>query len=240
MRVLGCDVDTLDLQLPECPELGLVSRYSATLSRGHCATQALSFVLVPATPTSPPHIRLTLPPPSLFLRRGVWRLSVNTPCGCYSTAVYLDRCPAPAAPAAHLPTRDTPTPIPVQCSPPLEPDLGAPEPVLGFVFARSSDGSSTGATSSEPVFGSQAVPFPPLTFFEIGADSDALVFEAVLEAPGIDTLLGGRDWQLLDTSGREVSAGLVTSGAVDRVELTGPLLDFLACGLHYLVINPME
>lgn len=239
MRVLGCDNDTLALELPACPAPTGAGSYKVTLSRSHCVTQTLVFALIAATPTTPAFINVVLPAPSLSLKRGVWVLSVTTPCGCYSTPVYLDRCRVPLLPGNNFPTRDTPTPVPVKCSPPLQPDLNAQNPVLGFVFARSSDGTFTGASLGPPAYGAQVPPFPPLTFFDINTDSDGLGLEGVLEAPGI-AALAGASWQLLDVTGREIAAGELTSFEADTLVFEAALLDFLSCGLHYLAINTEE
>lgn len=232
MRVLACDATLIDIALPACSD---TSGYTATLSRALCTTHELVATYIPPTDDDGARLRLTLP--ATPLRRGVWTLSVTTPCGCRNSAVFFEGCAPPALPSTHFPTRDTPTPVPVSCAPALQPDLGAANPVLGFDFSRSSDGLTTGIDSeADPAFGEPTAPAPVYTQVTLYT-TDAAPLTLVGQIAPVPDALNGSTWTLLDRYGRALATGLLTVTA-DVATLEGVLAVPLGCGTHYLTLEP--
>ena len=100
MKRLDCEEQSTQVKLPPCA--GALALVTATLTReGHTA--------VPLVLTEQPNDLITvaiqdpLPANVPFPKRGIWRLNIQTPCGCYEAPVYVD-CPAPAFVATHTPT----------------------------------------------------------------------------------------------------------------------------------------
>lgn len=95
MVVITCDPLTVPLFLPACAGEG---PFTATLSRSGYDTLTLTATLDAETQ------QLVLSGISADARRGVWRLSVTTSCGCYGSTVFLDLCRAPGFVPTHTPT----------------------------------------------------------------------------------------------------------------------------------------
>lgn len=125
MHVIRCGDTSLTLQLPECGAThgAPAPALTVNLTRRNCPLLALT-PLPPLPDDAPTVLRLALP--AELPRRGVWGVSVLSPCGCYRLPVFVDSCAAPAQPSTHLPTRNTPAPVPVVC-PPVTP-VPPPEP----------------------------------------------------------------------------------------------------------------
>lgn len=98
MKIITCDPATVTLIVPLCAE----APTSAHLHRRNCATYELT-----ATPDPDDAQTLILSGIPTDALRGVYRLSIATPCGCYETRVFLDLCQAPRLPSVHTPTADT-------------------------------------------------------------------------------------------------------------------------------------
>lgn len=134
MHVIRCGETSLTLTLPACvadptcpsPAPGAAA-LTAHLTRRNCPLIALT-PLPPEPGDAATTVRLALP--SALPRRGVWGVSVRTACGCYRLPVFVDSCAHPALPAEHLPTRNTPAPVPVACPPvpPVPPPPPEPAP----------------------------------------------------------------------------------------------------------------
>lgn len=80
MQRLACG-QALNLQLPGCAE----EPTTVVLQRAGFADITTT---ISAT-TEPDEIRVT---PASQPARGVWRLQVTTPCGCYSAQIAVDAC----------------------------------------------------------------------------------------------------------------------------------------------------
>ena len=102
MKKLDCDNQSTDLKLPPCA--GAFSTVSAKLMR----LNHVDVPLVLTQSTVDEHlITLEIPDPLPsnvpYPKRGVWKLSVQTDCGCYEAQVYVD-CPPPAFAGVHTGT----------------------------------------------------------------------------------------------------------------------------------------
>lgn len=231
MQIIACNQTVLALRLPPCTD---PAGYTATLSRENRPLYVLArFVPEPPPPGEPepppdPNSYFMLPDP--LPARGVWSLSLKSSCGCYSTPLYFATCAPPALPGTLLPTRDTPTPVPVRCVPALQPDLETFPVVLGFVFAR--DQTHTGVDlQADPPLGGVLTPAPAYTALAITADDQALVggFSPwPIDAPTA--------WSLRDRHGRELAQGLLTT-ADGLASFAAALLAPLDCGDHYLILE---
>lgn len=73
----------------------------ATLSRWFCQSYDLAISAVGADGS------FTVGPVPDDIRRGVWTLSFDTPCGCFTAQVFVDVCTAPAFTGKHTATPDT-------------------------------------------------------------------------------------------------------------------------------------
>lgn len=236
MRTIACDATTFELQLPGCAD-DAAGSYSASLTRGLIAAHTLD-VTVLDPPTGPPVLSLALPDQTVTpLKRGVWTLSVKTPCGCYSALVFAEGCRPPALGALHTPAREPIAPTPVQCGPDLQHDLEAANPVLGVIFARSSDDQLTGIDlQADPPYGEFIEPpaAPALTATAINAEIHGLSLVGTL-AP-LAPSLNGAPWTLRDRDGRTIANGVLTVvGGVGT--LTATLAEYLGCGPHTLAIT---
>jgi hypothetical protein len=102
---VDCSTSIIAISLPLCAS----APTRATLSR-----QDLSaIVLEIAAPNATGSIELTVPPTTL---RGVYMLKVQSDCGCFEAAVFVDTCNAPAIQSRHIPTFP-PTQTPECCLP---------------------------------------------------------------------------------------------------------------------------
>lgn len=239
MRTIACDATTFDIALPACASVDPAD-YSAEISRDGCKTYVLALELL-SPPAPAPPIFPTPTPADLTLRislpatrtQGVWCLAITTPCGCYRTSIFLYQCALPAFVGTHDPTR---TPLDtVDCTPAIQPDLNAPNPVLGFTFARTD--THTGVDLTDPAYGAVLLPAPTpaLTTLQLGAPvADPLAFAGTL-APmpaALDTL----GWRLLDAHGYELAHGALAIAA-GVATLSATLAAPLGCGKHYLAID---
>lgn len=108
MLQIDCENPTIRISLPACVALITL----ATLSRAGFETFVLAATLVP-----PDGVTFNGVPAGIA--RGVWQLSFETDCGCFSAPVFVDICRAPAFQSTHQPTSDQP---PTQvCCPDPEP-----------------------------------------------------------------------------------------------------------------------
>ena len=102
MKRLACDAQSTDLKLPPCA--GAFSAVVAKLVRLHHVEVPLDLV---QSTVDPELIEVSIPDPLPanvpFPKRGVWKLSVQTDCGCYEAPVYVD-CPPPAFQSVHTGT----------------------------------------------------------------------------------------------------------------------------------------
>lgn len=119
MVIVDCDPLTIPLFLPACAGEG---PFTATLTR--CGGDPVTLVAALDVPTQ----QLTLSGIPADTARGVWRLSVTTSCGCYSSMIYLDLCRAPGFVPVHTPTPGVGEEQQVCCD---------PEGVLGHVTVAS-------------------------------------------------------------------------------------------------------
>lgn len=102
MKKLDCDNQSTDLKLPPCA--GAFSTVSAKLMRLHHVEVPLDLV---QSTVDPELVTFSIPDPLPsnvpYPKRGVWKLSVQTDCGCYEAQVYVD-CPPPAFAGVHTGT----------------------------------------------------------------------------------------------------------------------------------------
>lgn len=102
MKKLDCEDQSTDLKLPPCA--GAFSTVSAKLMRLHHVEVPLDLV---QSPINPELVTFSIPDPLPsnvpYPKRGVWKLSVQTDCGCYEAQVYVD-CPPPAFAGVHMGT----------------------------------------------------------------------------------------------------------------------------------------
>jgi hypothetical protein len=127
MRVLDCTTTTITILILPC-ESSVSADYKATLSReNHPLYElVLAFLSVDLLqPDAPRRLQLTLPP---AIARGTWVLSVTTPCGCYSTELWVDTCAPSALSGEHTATRLS---TPLDCPTVVPPAAGPPEPLVG-------------------------------------------------------------------------------------------------------------
>lgn len=101
MKRITCDPATIRLIVPMCSE----QPTAASLSRRFCLTHVLT--------ASAEGQVVTLSGIPEDIERGVWSLDIETPCGCYTTNVFLDMCPPPRFESVHTPTHD-PNPV-IEC-----------------------------------------------------------------------------------------------------------------------------
>lgn len=94
---IDCTHPVFDLSDAPCPA-GIVK---ATLSRAWCATHDLDVVDING--------RYIIGPIPLDIKPGVWRLSLDTECGCFMSSVHVDLCQAPGFTSTHTATPDTET-----------------------------------------------------------------------------------------------------------------------------------
>ena len=108
MLRLDCENPTIRISLPPCVALITL----ATLSRAGHDTFTLQAEIV--------DLGLRFNGVPTGVARGVWQLSFETDCGCFSAPVFVDICRAPAFQSTHQPTSDQP---PTQvCCPDPEPE----------------------------------------------------------------------------------------------------------------------
>lgn len=112
--MIHIDCSTVDIPVQMRPCAGGISK--AFIFRPHGVKAELTATM---DPTLPGIVRLTGVP--MDVPRGVYTLSLQTACGCFSTPVAIG-CPAPALPGTHYPT-NAPGLVKVCCDP-------QPEPVL--------------------------------------------------------------------------------------------------------------
>lgn len=101
MLRLQCTDPVIHLNLPPCS--GHMA--SATLSQPAGASLTLQAQINP--PDAPDGTVVLALPTNPTPCKGVWRLTLNTDCGCFETKVWVD-CPPPALLAMHEPTNDGP------------------------------------------------------------------------------------------------------------------------------------
>lgn len=94
---ITCDPATVRLIVPMCAEQPITAALSR---RSHCTHEL-------AITTSGQNVTLSDIPDDI--ERGVWRLSIATPCGCYEMDVFMDMCPPIRVESVHTPTDDTGT-----------------------------------------------------------------------------------------------------------------------------------
>ena len=102
MKKLDCEEQSTNLKLPPCA--GAFSTVVAKLVRLHHIDVPLELT---QSTVDPELIEVSIPDPLPanvpFPKRGVWKLSVQTDCGCYEAPVYID-CPPPAFAGVHTAT----------------------------------------------------------------------------------------------------------------------------------------
>lgn len=143
MIKLDCANASIHLLLPPCNEH--IAR--ATLTRAHCTTYELQ---AQVNPSDAPEGTVTFtiptdPPPA----RGVWQLTLDTDCGCFTMNVWVD-CPPPRTVGTHQPTNE-PGPTIVCCEqerqddwdkPPVNFPLG--NPPTGYAVREGQEDDPTG------------------------------------------------------------------------------------------------
>lgn len=117
MIKIDCASVSIVLALPPCNTH--VGR--ATLSRPHCHTYELP---IEVNPEGFPTGTVAFDLPDAKLPRGVWRLTLDTECGCFSMSVWVD-CPAPSTLGQHTATSE-PGPTIVCCEPEAQHDWTQP------------------------------------------------------------------------------------------------------------------
>ena len=102
MKRFDCDEQSTNLKLPPCA--GAFSTVVAKLVRLHHIDVPLELT---QSTVDPELIEVSIPDPLPanvpYPKRGVWKLSVQTDCGCYEAPVYVD-CPPPALAGVHTAT----------------------------------------------------------------------------------------------------------------------------------------
>lgn len=91
---VDCRTVTIPLVLPDCTS----EIISATLARAHRDSYALTAAI---DPSNPKLVQLSDLPQDA--PRGVYKLALQTNCGCFTAQVYVD-CAAPAFAGTHYPT----------------------------------------------------------------------------------------------------------------------------------------
>ena len=231
MKILACTDATVLLSVPACGTTLSSNNLKAWATRHGQNQVALEVSVTPPSSSGAVGIELTLPAGA---KRGVWRITLETPCGCYETQAFFNGCQTPALVGTYFPT-DTPY-VPCAPLPALQPDLLVRPVVMGLVFSRAGDtiGIDLGA---EPIQGRLVEPYPALTTVELTALQGGSDIVGSL-AP-VPQALDGANWDLYDAYGRRVANGGVTvAGAAGT--LYGSVSRALGCGRHTLVITSLE
>jgi len=119
---------TIQVRLPPCALEITVAR----LTRANHAT--VTFTATPQAPATDGSITVQLSNIPTDIRRGVWRLQLESDCGCYETDVSIDLCGAPQLVNTHTPTQDTQSSIEC-CEPELQPEWGTPPVIASFTLS---------------------------------------------------------------------------------------------------------
>lgn len=203
MRHFDCVNPVIKLQLPPCA----LAIAKAELSRANYAT--ITFVATPAAPSADGSTLVQLSGIPADTKRGVWRLSLFSACGCYEADVSIDICPAPQFVPIHTPTEATQATIEC-CEPALQPEWGTPPVIASFYLSTLEDAFV--ATIDSPV--------PAGLTLIYDANSDTITFTGVP--------LPAKTVTLTDSSGVVIAMG--TTPIMTGVPL-------LRCTRYWLTFN---
>lgn len=225
MVVIDCTDLVIRLRVPPCAALITL----ATLTRQGYDRIVVTAELIPDTD----EIHITDVPEDIA--RGVWTLTLETDCRCFSAPVFVDVCQAYGFLPEHNPTRDQETPIPTCCVPDLQPDWGTPPVVFGFRAEQNDDPMRVGIDIG-PGYGELLMPSPEWSGLRIYTEAG----ETALQSNMGPVPSAYERYRLMDDEGRTIAEGTLERDALavnfGEVDLRHPL----TCVTYYVELDHGE